>query len=915
MRRFRGQDDYLKSHERTPVPVCLWLCFFNGLPSNPVCIIMPFNRIFSLLFLPALSVAWSCNAHGQKAQETEATAEIALETAVAIEKYQVIVQERQAFADANPNNPEAYLDLSRAYKTVGRYTDAEAQARRAVEIGGSSEAFAVVGELLYLQGKYGDAETQLKQATGPINGLPAAYLYLGRLYRETGRKTEAEAQFEHIVRLFRQGRVHGAEGAAATALASKYLERFHDANNLFMEATRLPGNQLDVYVAWGNLFLEKYNRKDATVTFEDALEIDPSYPPALAGLAEALSETRTSLAEKRALQALNINPSLVEARQLLARLYLDDEQYDNAVEQLEKALKVNPESTATRSLLAACYNAMGKQDAFHEEVRRVMDTNPQYGQLFATIADNLSRRYRFVEAIEMGRKAIKTDPSLWTAYASLGVNLSRVGKETEARRHLDTSFEGDSFNLYTLNTLNLFDAINEYTTRTSDNFILKLDKDEDPVFGKLALDLLEQAHRTISPRYGFEPERPILVEIFPEHSDFAVRISGLPGAGALLGVCFGEVIVADSPKARPVGSFNWGQTLWHEFAHVIHLQLTRNRIPRWLAEGIAVYEARIARPEWDIDLDLEFAKAAERGDLLAIGDLNSGFTRPKSAEQVILSYYQASMVVEFIVEKYGFGAIRTMLSHYRDDQNTTQVIEDTFDITFEEFDAAFASYTDDITADTRLATRFTVSPGKTWSEEDLRMKIEMQPGSFYAHLHLGRVLMAKEKYKDAIEMLKKARELLPAYVHTGNPYRLLADIYKKTGNVAGRIRELEALTSIDEDNIEGCKELAQIYDDRRQDHELIGILSRATMINPFDSKVRNMLGTAFERQERFNEAIIEFQAALKVETTDMAAAHYNLSRVYLAAGRNSEAKRSALAALKIAPNFEAAQEILLNSLE
>jgi len=163
--------------------------------------------------------------------------------------------------------------------------------------------------------------------------------------------------------------------------------------------------------------------------------------------------------------------------------------------------------------------------------------------------------------------------------------------------------------------------------------------------------------------------------------------------------------------------------------------------------------------------------------------------------------------------------------------------------------------------------------------------------------------------------LKKARELLPAYVHTGNPYRLLADIYKKTGNVAGRIRELEALTSIDEDNIEGCKELAQIYDDRRQDHELIGILSRATMINPFDSKVRNMLGTAFERQERFNEAIIEFQAALKVETTDMAAAHYNLSRVYLAAGRNSEAKRSALAALKIAPNFEAAQEILLNSLE
>ncbi|SVD53249.1 uncharacterized protein METZ01_LOCUS406103, partial [marine metagenome] len=134
---------------------------------------MPFNRIFSLFFFPALTVAWSCNAHGQNAQEPEAVAEIALETAGAIEKYQAILQERQAFVDANPNKPEAYLDLSRAYKTVGRYADAEEQARRAVEIDESGEANAMVGELLYLQGKYSDAETQLKQAAGSIFALPA----------------------------------------------------------------------------------------------------------------------------------------------------------------------------------------------------------------------------------------------------------------------------------------------------------------------------------------------------------------------------------------------------------------------------------------------------------------------------------------------------------------------------------------------------------------------------------------------------------------------------------------------------------------------------------------------------------------------------------------------------------------------
>ena len=82
--------------------------------------------------------------------------------------------------------------------------------------------------------------------------------------------------------------------------------------------------------------------------------------------------------------------------------------------------------------------------------------------------------------------------------------------------------------------------------------------------------------------------------MYPDHADFAVRTLGLPGMAGALGVCFGKLFVMDSPTARKPDRFNWGSTLWHEFTHVITLQMTDHKIPRWFSEGLSVYEERKA---------------------------------------------------------------------------------------------------------------------------------------------------------------------------------------------------------------------------------------------------------------------------------------------------------------------------------
>src|SRR5207253_6733614 len=149
--------------------------------------------------------------------------------------------------------------------------------------------------------------------------------------------------------------------------------------------------------------------------------------------------------------------------------------------------------------------------------------------------------------------------------------------------------------------------VDTFVTIRDGDLIVRMAKDEAPVLQEYAVPLAHEALRTMSARYEFAPRGPILVEIFPRHDDFAVRTLGLPGMIGALGACFGRVVTLDSPKARPPGDFQWEATLWHELGHVITLQMSNQRVPRWLTEGISEYEERRAHREWARQMDFTFA--------------------------------------------------------------------------------------------------------------------------------------------------------------------------------------------------------------------------------------------------------------------------------------------------------------------
>jgi tetratricopeptide (TPR) repeat protein len=798
---------------------------------------------------------------------------------------------------------ESFPRQARRAIAEGRIEEAEALAKARPST--DPDAVAVLGRLLVRRGAYDDARRMLEPAAAQEPGGEAA-LELGLLLQRIGQTQTAGTLLTTVMR---EGMGAGdVEAAYRAARAAHALGRPRDAVALYRAASTPVDPAVET--SFGTLFLEKYNPAEALRAFKQAIDADPKWAPAHAGLARTLADENPPAAAESARRALDIDPGLADAHLLLANLELDNTRYEDAREHIDKVLEANPSHIEARSLVAAIAYVRDNRQAFDAEVKQVLAINPGYGEVYRVAGDLAARNYRFDEAVALTRQAIALDPSNTRAHGDLGMHLMRTGEEPEARRALERSFKDDPYDRVTYNLLTLLDKLEKFEVIREGDIILKLDPEEAPVIREYALPIAQDALKTLSARYQFTPKGPILVEIFPNHDDFAVRNLGLPGLIGALGACFGRVISMDSPRARNTpGSFSWQATLWHEMAHVITLQMSNQRVPRWLTEGISVYEETQAKPAWGRDMELPFAMALERGQVLKLKDLNSGFTRP---ETIALAYYQASLLVDHIVRTHGDKALHTLVRSFGDGTEGDAAISKALGVSIDQLQAAFDKSLDTRFAGVRAALRERAkTDGASGSDlATLRIAATTHPNSYQAQLAFGAALAAQGD-KAAFEPLEKAAALVPMATGEDSPHALMGALAEKLGDTARAIKEYQALLVQDHTAIEPARRLAALAAKAQDEKALAAAHDRIVEIDPFDAQGHTGLGRLALKSGNAVLAMREFKAALAVGPADLASAHCDLGESYLAAGRLADAKREVLAALEIAPSFERAQDLLL----
>jgi tetratricopeptide (TPR) repeat protein len=678
----------------------------------------------------------------------------------------------------------------------------------------------------------------------------------------------------------------------------------------------------DAFLASGRLALDKHDFALAADTFRAGLSKYPDDPDLHAGLAQAFQSSDREQMLEEIKSALAINPRHIPSLLLLADHLIDAEDYAEAEKQLAAVLRVNPnrpEALAYRAVLAHLRNDTAQERELRAAALNYWKTNPQVDHL---IGLKLSLKYRFAEGAAAQRRALAFEPGYLPARRQFAQDLLRLGEDREGWDLISAVHELDGYDVTAFNLVTLRDQMARFQTLSNEHFIVRMAPLEAELYGAGAVRLLERARETLCRKYGQELEQPTVVEIFPEQKDFAVRTFGIPGNPGYLGVCFGSVITANSPASQAAHPANWEAVLWHEFCHVVTLNATRNRMPRWLSEGISVYEERQANPTWGQSMNLAYRAMILNGELKPVSELSGAFLAPKSPKHLQFAYYESSLAVEFLVNRYGLDALKRILHDLHDGGEINKAIAAQA-APLPEIEKQFAAFARKQAEQLAPGVDFDKPPAPASTRSRLPFSVplpgrddaaweEAHPQNYYVRMQKAAELMKAKRWAEAKPGLESLVKSYHGEKGTDNPLWLLAVTERNLGDTEAERATLERLAGQEADFVDLFVRLIELAEAQKDWAAVARYAERLLAVDPLLSLPHRALAEAGVALGQNEQAIAAYRKLLLLDPPDPAEVHLQLARLlHGRGGSDTEAKRHVLQALEDAPRFREAQRLLL----
>jgi tetratricopeptide (TPR) repeat protein len=638
----------------------------------------------------------------------------------------------------------ARVGLARVLLETGRYDEAIALAAEAHARAGATDRVAAAtahGEALLRRGRFDEAVS----AFTSVSGEPAAHrarVLLGRALLRRGRRAEARPVLMQLVRAYNDGVIgaRDAEGLAYVGMAAAMLGSAHDANDAFGQSSRADRRRPETQLEWAELFLSHHDVGHAEECLRDALAVTPrSARVQVLAARIALAQGFDFGRARRALdEAQAIDPALPAIHVIRASIALRSLSIAEADAHLDRALATDPEDLDALSMRAAVRFLAEDPRGFERAVQAVLAVHPTHSELFTVVAEHADWEHRYPDIVALADRALRLDPQDARAMATRGTNLLRLGREEEGLAQLRQAFRRDRFNVRVFNTLNLYDDVitPRYEWVEARGIRFRFHREERPVLEQVAVPVLTAAFADMRRRYGHTPRETVSLEMYASPQHFSVRTEGLPNLG-VQGVCFGQVVTALSPRAAEI---DWAQVTTHELAHVFHIQLSQNRVPRWFTEGLAEHETVMARPEWRRENDAELRRALDEGTLPSLARMNEAFTHARSPAEVMTAYYASSRIVAYLADRFGFAVFPRMLRAWGEGRSSEEVVRRVLGVPIADLDRDWRAA--ELTRLSARAGHFDVALWQFGDVDAARAAVEAAPSDAAAQARLGGALLS-----------------------------------------------------------------------------------------------------------------------------------------------------------------------------
>jgi len=180
----------------------------------------------------------------------------------------------------------------------------------------------------------------------------------------------------------------------------------------------------------------------AEYEFRRALQIDPNYAPAYAGMADCVllgvtTPSQTDSAKTLALRALALDDNLAEAHATLA-YYQSAYEWDwlGAEREFQKAISLDPGYVTARHWHAYNLASLGRLDEAFSEIRKAQELDPVSVNINTDVGQILYFAQRYDEAIAQYLKALELDRNFRVAHVRLSEAYTQTGRHDDAATEL-----------------------------------------------------------------------------------------------------------------------------------------------------------------------------------------------------------------------------------------------------------------------------------------------------------------------------------------------------------------------------------------------------------------------------------------------------------------------------------------------